>query len=438
MEQIGMNWALVAAIIFAAIIFLIMLRIPISLVFMTIGVLGFAFLMPRNYLSQLGPSMWDMLDSFSLTAVVPFVLMGELLLHGGISKDMYTAMERWLGRLPGSLAQANIAACALFAAISGSSVSCAATMGTIAGPEMEDRGYDNRLTYGTLAAGGTLGILIPPSIPMILYGVMTQTSIGALFMSGMIPGLVCVFLFMAITAFWVKRNPKLVPTRIRYTRKQKFEALWGLLPTIILIIAVLGGIYTGIVTPTEAATVGAVVAAIILVARKRYSWEVAKKVTQSTITVSSMSYMILAGSALINFIFGYMEVPQQLSALLIGLGISKWLIYLAVIIMYIILGMFIDGISMMVLTVPTVVPLLTSVGFDPIWICVFIVILIELVFITPPVGVNLFILQGTSKKASFGQIVMGAIPYMGVLLFMLLLLALFPNMALWLPSTMNF
>jgi tripartite ATP-independent transporter DctM subunit len=244
-------------------------------------------------------------------------------------------------------------------------------------------------------------------------------------------------MFMIVTVLWVLKNPKLAPQNPTSTWRERFVSLRGIIPTVILILAVLGSIYAGIVTPTEAASVGAVVALIILIVRRRFSWQIMKKATIATIAVSSMSYMILAGSSLINFLFNYMQVPQSISSLLLDLNVSRFAIYAIVCVMYLILGMFIDGISMVVLTIPTVVPLMTSLGFDPVWLGIILIILVEMALITPPVGVNLFILQGTSKNAEFSQIVAGALPYMLVLVLMLVILAVFPQIALWLPGTMG-
>jgi tripartite ATP-independent transporter DctM subunit len=432
-----LGYGTLALLTFLAITVLILTRMPVALVFMTIGVFGCAFLLPKPMLSEIPPAMWRMLDSFPLTSVVLFVLMGEFMMHGGLSEELYNATEKWIHRIPGGLAQVNVVACSIFAAISGSSVSCAATMGVIAGPEMERRGYDNRLTYGSLAGGGTLGILIPPSIPMILYGALTGTSVGKLFMAGFVPGIVTTAMFMAVTALWVLKSPGISP-RIEATLswRVKFQALWGFLPTALIILAVLGGIYGGIVTPTEAACVGAVASFVILLAKRRVTRSLLKKSLLSTIVVSSMSYMILAGSALINFLFTYLSVPKLISQAVVNLSLTPLNVFILICLMYIVLGMFIDGISMVVLTVPTVVPLLTSLGFDPIWVCVVLVLLVEIALVTPPVGVNLYVLQGVAQEASFAQIAMGSLPYIGVLLFMVAVLYIFPRLALWLPSTM--
>jgi tripartite ATP-independent transporter DctM subunit len=364
--------------------------------------------------------------------------MGEFMLQGKISEELYNTLEKWINRLPGGLAQVNIVACAIFAAMSGSSVSTAATMGVIAGPEMENRGYHNKLTYGTLAAGGTLGILIPPSIPLIIYGSLTSTSIGQLFMAGIIPGVLITFLFMVISVFWVVLIPGTAPRLTQVVSwKEKFAALWGFLPVAILIFVILGGIYGGVVTPTEAATVGAVAAFFLVIFKGRMNWEVLKSSLRSTILVSSMSYMILAGSSLVNFLFTFTQVPLLLSEFVGQLSVSPSVVLLLVCLMYLVLGMFIDGISMVVLTVPAIVPLLTQQGYDPVWIGIIIVLMIELALITPPVGINLYILQGVSRTSSFMEIATGIIPFAVVIGFMVFVLTLFPQIALWLPETMK-
>jgi len=431
------HYGWIAFFMFLAITFMIATKMPVAVAFLTIGVFGFTFMLGKPVLNELAPTIWSMLDSFPLTSVVLFILMGELMMQGGLSKELYNTVERWIYRFPGGLSQVNIVACSIFAAISGSSVSTAATMGVLAGPEMEKRGYDNRLTYGSLAAGGTLGILIPPSIPMILYGALTGTSVGRLFMAGFVPGIITTILFMTVTVIWVLKSPKIAPPAYKTVSwKERLSTLGGFLPTAFVILAVLGGIYGGVVTPTEAACVGAVSTFVILLIRRRVTVELLKKSLLSTIVITSMTCMLLAGSSLINFIFNYLNVPSLLSGAVVSMGLSPLSVFILVVILYVILGMFIDGISMVVLTASTVCPLMTSLGFDAVWFGIILVMLVEIALVTPPVGVNLYVLAGISQKASFAQICLGVIPYIGVLLFMIFVLYAFPILALWLPSTM--
>ncbi|MCL2669281.1 MAG: TRAP transporter large permease, partial [Syntrophaceae bacterium] len=436
MFELHYGW--IAFFVFLAITALIATKMPVAICFMTVGLFGFTFLLNKPVLIELGPTIWSMLDSFPLTSVVLFVLMGEFMMQGGLSRELYSTTEKWIYRLPGGLAQVNITACTIFAAISGSSVSTAATMGVLAGPEMEKRGYDNRLTYGTLAAGATLGILIPPSIPLIIYGALTGTSVGRLFMAGVIPGILLTVLFMTITAVWALKSPKIAPAAYATVSwKERWNSLTGFLPTAMIIIAVLGGIYGGVVTPTEAACVGALASFIILLVRRRVTKDLLKKSFLSTIAISSMSYMLIAGSSLINFIFNYLRAPAMLSETVATMALSPLAVFICMCIMYLILGMFIDGISMVVLTAATVCPLMTALGFDAIWLGIVIVLLVEIALITPPVGVNLFILMGiSSEKVTFVQICLGALPYVAMLLLMIALIYIFPQIALWLPNTM--
>jgi C4-dicarboxylate transporter DctM subunit len=427
----------IAFFMFLAITFMIATKMPVAVCFLTIGTFGFTFMLGKPVLNELAPTIWAMLDSFPLTSVVLFILMGELMMKGGLSKELYNTVEKWIYRFPGGLAQVNIVACSIFAAISGSSVSTAATMGVIGGPEMEKRGYDNRLTYGSLAAGGTLGILIPPSIPMILYGALTGTSVGRLFMAGVIPGIITTIIFMTVTVIWVLKSPKIAPPAYKTVSwEERWSTLGGFLPTALVIIAVLGGIYGGVVTPTEAACVGAVATFIILLIRRRVTVTLLKTSILSTVVITSMTCMLLAGSSLINFIFNYLTVPSLLSAAVTSMALTPLTVFILVVILYVILGMFIDGISMVVLTSATVCPLMNSLGFDPVWFGVILVMLVEIALVTPPVGVNLYVLAGIGESVTFGQICQGVLPYIGVLLFMIVLLYLFPQVALWLPNTM--
>ncbi len=435
--MVELHYGWIAFFMFLAITLLISTKMPVAICFLSIGVFGFSFMLGKPVLNELGPAIWAMLDSFPLTSVILFILMGEFMMQGGLSKELYNTTEKWVYKLPGGLSQVNITACSIFAAISGSSVSTAATMGVLAGPEMEKRGYDNRLTYGSLAAGGTLGILIPPSIPMILYGALTSTSVGRLFMAGVVPGIVCTLLFMTVTAIWVIKSPKIAPPA--YTTvswKERWTTLGGFLPTAMIIVAVLGGIYGGVVTPTEAACVGAVASFVILLIKRRVTVNLLKKSFLSTIVISSMSYMLIAGSSLINFIFNYLSVPAMLSEAVTSMALTPLTVFILVVLLYLVLGMFIDGISMVVLTAATVCPLMVSLGFDSVWLGVILVLLVEIALVTPPVGVNLYVLAGISEKASFAQICQGVIPYISVLVLMIILLYMFPQIALWLPNTM--
>ena len=431
------HYGWIAFFMFLAITFMIATKMPVAVAFLTIGTFGFTFMLGKPVLNELAPTIWAMLDSFPLTSVVLFILMGEFMMKGGLSKELYNTVEKWIYRFPGGLAQVNIVACSIFAAISGSSVSTAATMGVLAGPEMEKRGYDNRLTYGSLAAGGTLGILIPPSIPMILYGALTGTSVGRLFMAGVIPGIITTIIFMTVTVIWTLKSPKIAPPAYKTVSwEERWSTLGGFLPTAMVIIAVLGGIYGGVVTPTEAACVGAVATFIILLIRRRVTVTLLKTSILSTVVITSMTCMLLAGSSLINFIFNYLTVPSLLSAAVTSMALTPLTVFILVVILYVILGMFIDGISMVVLTSATVCPLMNSLGFDPVWFGVILVMLVEIALVTPPVGVNLYVLAGIGESVTFGQICQGVLPYIGVLLFMIVLLYLFPQVVLWLPNTM--
>jgi C4-dicarboxylate transporter, DctM subunit len=431
------HYGWVAFFMFLAITFLIATKMPVAVVFLSIGVFGFTFMLGKPVLNELAPTIWSMLDSFPLTSVVLFILMGEFMMKGGLSKELYNTVEKWIYRFPGGLAQVNIVACSIFAAISGSSVSTAATMGVLAGPEMEKRGYDNRLTYGSLAAGGTLGILIPPSIPMILYGALTGTSVGRLFMAGVVPGLLATILFMAVTVTWTLKSPKIAPPAYETVSwKERWSSLGGFLPTAMIILAVLGGIYGGVVTPTEAACVGAVATFVILLVRRRVTVDLLKTSILSTVVITSMTCMLLAGSSLINFIFNYLNVPSLLSGAVTSMALTPLTVFILVVILYVILGMFIDGISMVVLTSATVCPLMNSLGFNPVWFGVVLVLLVEIALVTPPVGVNLYVLAGIGESVTFGQICQGVLPYIGVLLLMIVILYMFPQVALWLPNTM--
>lgn len=388
-------------------------------------------------LSSIPSVIWNTANSYILIAVPMFLLLGEIILRSGVSAYFYRGVSAMMGRTPGGLLHANIIACGLFSAISGSSVATAAAVGTVAIPEMVKRGYRPRIVFGSLAAGGTLGILIPPSIVMILYGALVEESVTKLFMAGLIPGIVMSGLFMAYLAWHAWRWPEDVPAR-------EPAMPWGerlrhgmhVLPIMLVFLAVLGSMYFGIATPTEAAVVGVLGSIVLAKAYGGLTIAVFLDALLATVRTTAMVLFIIIGAQILSNALTYTGVSRGVSEWIVGMHLGPMMLFLALVVLYLFLGCFVDGVSMIYITLPVLFPVVIAAGFDPIWFGVVLTILIELGQITPPVGLNLFTIHGISGGAPFSEVALGSIPFVFVMLFMILLLAAWPGMALWLPSTM--
>jgi len=388
-------------------------------------------------LAPLGYVSWNTVESFVLTSVPLFILMGELILRAGLSENFYRSMGLWFHGLKGGLLQSNIVACAIFAAVSGSSVATAAAIGTVAIPEMSRRGYEPKILFGSLAAGGTLGILIPPSIPMIIYGAMVEQSVERLFIAGVLPGIVMSLIFMAYIWVRVAITPSLVPpAEARPTWGERFSSLAGVAPMFLLVLLVLGSIWLGYATPTEAAAVGASAATVLALASRRLNWRVFVESVTSTIRTTCMVLFIIVGAQILTYALVKTGASRALTAWVVGLGLSKWILFALVTLLYIFLGCIIDGVSMMVLTLPILYPIMIAAGFDPIWFGIALVILIELGNVTPPVGLNMFVIHGISGGRPIGEVIWGSLPFGILMIVVLALIGVFPGLVSWLPSTL--
>jgi tripartite ATP-independent transporter DctM subunit len=375
---------------------------------------------------------WGSLNSFTLTAIPLFLLMAEILLRSGVGARAYRGLGKVTGRLPGGLLQTNIAGCALFAAINGSSVATAATIGTVALPEMRSRGYDPGMAAGSIAAGGTLGILIPPSIALIVYSTFTETSVSHLFAAGVLPGLLMTALFMSFIAWRAIRQPGTAP-RAEADGRGIGAVAGDLLPFVLLIGVVLGSIYGGVATPTEAAAVGVVGAFALAFLFGRCDVTVIGAALAATVRITGSILFIVLAAALLSYCLGVTGIGRALTEWVVGLGMPRLAFVLTVVVLYILLGCIIDSLAMIVITVPLLHPVLLAYGVDPVWFGVVLVILIEMGQITPPFGINLFVIQGIGG-GRFEDVATGAVPYVALMGVMILLLIAFPAIALWLPS----
>ena len=423
-----------AAVGFFLLVGLMALGLHVAFVMFAISMLGAIFYLGWPATLEFGTQYWGATNNFVLVAIPLFVLLGELLVRGGFTDRMYRSLSDWLNPLPGGLLHTNIGASAMFAAVSGSSVATAATIGTVAIPAFKGRNYDPRLVLGTIAAGATLGILIPPSINMIIYGAMTNTSVGRLYAAGVVPGLLLTALFMAVivVACWWK--PALAgavsapaPLRDRLLR------LIDLLPPTLIFIVVMGSIYLGWATPTESAALGVVMSLILCGAYGKVSVKMLHECFVTTVSVTAMIMLISAAAFYLNFVLGLMGVPQALADFVGKLGASKGQMILILTVFYLILGCFLDALAMIIGTIPIVFPLIVALGIDPVWFGIFLVVMAELALITPPVGMNLYVVQGIRKEGLITDVIVGTLPFLFMMLLLVLLLWLFPDLALWLP-----
>ncbi len=384
----------------------------------------------------LANSVWNSLNSWALTALPLFILMGEILFRTSISTKLLNGLVPWLSNIPGRLLHINVVACSLFAAVSGSSAATTATVGKITLDDLSKRGYDRSLAIGSLAGAGTLGFLIPPSLIMIIYGVLSDTSIGKLFSGGIIPGLLLASFYSLYIGVRAKMNPAVVPAADRkYTFVEKLKALQELMPVIALIMVVLGGIYLGITTPTEAAAIGVLGSLILALAYRNLSWHNFQEALLQAVQTSCMICLIIAGAAFLAQVVGFVGIARGISTYIASLNMPPYLLLLVLGLMYLLLGMILDGISIVVMTLPIVLPIVLAAGFDPLWFGIYLVIMVELSQITPPVGFSLFVIQSISYEP-VSYIIKATLPFMIIMILMVVLLAIFPDLVLFLPNQM--
>jgi len=414
-------------------IVLLAFAVPVAAV---LGVMGLALSAIYSKLPltlAIGEMSWATSNNFLLVAIPFFVLLGEVLLRSGIAERMYNALVLWIPWLPGGLMHSNIAACAMFAATSGSSVATAATIGTVAMGEIKKHGYSERLFLGTIAAGGTLGILIPPSINLIVYGVLTDASIPQLYLGGIVPGLILAGLFsLTVLAICLVR-PDLGGKRIAASWSQRIRALPDLVPPLVIFLAVIGSIYAGWATATESAALGVIAALGIAAWHGRLSVRMLLHAFEGSMRTTAMIMAILIAAYFLNFVITSIGLTTQINRFVSGLGLTPAQLFVAVVVFYLILGMFMETLSMMVATVPIVAPIMVGAGYDPIWFGILIVILMETAMITPPVGINLYVVQGLRQRGRIDDVIIGAAPFVVTMIVMIAALWIWPSLALWLP-----
>ena len=418
----------------AALIVMIALAIPIAAALGLLGVgLGIAF-SPVALDRALGEIFWRSSNDFLIVAVPMFVLLGELVLRAGIAKRMYDALGHWLSWLPGGLMHTNVGSCAMFAATSGSSVATAATLGTVAMPECDRHGYNKRLFFGTLASGGTLGILIPPSINLIVYGLLTNSSVPKLYLAGFIPGFLLALLFMGTVLMACLIKPEFGGERIYSSWGTRFASLVDLLPPLILFILVIGSIYAGLATPTEAAALGVVGALALAAWTRTLSLTMLTDALLSAMRTTGVIMLIILAAVYLNFVLAAIGLTRELTQFIESLGLSPLEMIFAIVVFYIILGCFLETFSMMLTTVPLIAPIVISLGYDPIWFGILLMVLLEMALITPPIGINLYVIQGIRNDIDFNDVAIGSAPFVLAMALIVLALIAYPQLALWLPD----
>ena len=408
----------------------------VALSMIGVSAIGMMLFTSRPVGDAMATTIWGTSSSWTLTALPLFVWMGEILFRTKLSENLFKGLSPWLQKMPGGLIHVNVVGCALFAAISGSSAATVATVGKMSIPELRKRNYPEKILLGSLAGSGTLGLLIPPSIILIIYGVAVQESIAKLFIAGIIPGIMIALIFMSYVIIWSLINKKEMPKTLEeFSFLEKIRRSKQLLPVILLITAVIGSIYTGIATATEAASLGVVGALILSFFQKSLSLETFKSSLLGATKTSCMIAFILAGSTFLSLAMGFTGLPRNLALWIQNMELSPYLLILVLMIFYIILGMFLDGISAVVLTMAIIDPMIRQAGFDMIWFGIFLVIVVEMAQITPPVGFNLFVLQGMANK-DMGYIAKSAFPLFLLMVLAVILVVMFPQIALWLPEQM--
>lgn len=420
------------------VVFLILLlfsRFPVAFCMALVGLLGFGYLVsPHAALNIIVKDFYTVFSSYDLTVVPLFVFMGQILFYSGISRKLYDSAFTWFGHYKGGLAMATVGACAGFSAICGSTNATAATMASVALPEMKRLKYRDELATGVVAAGGSLGILIPPSVIFIVYGIQTEQSIGKLFMAGILPGILLSILFIVTIYLWVTIQPDIAPRIEKQSLNQRIRSLGGLIEVMLLFVLVMGGLFLGVFTPTEAGAVGAFGGVIIPLVRGQLSWKGFLDALYSSTRTTCMIFMIVAGATVFGHFLAVTTIPSTLSGWVVELPLPSWAIMLIVMFFFLIGGCFMDALGMILLTIPIFYPVAVALGYDPIWFGVVIVLVTELGVITPPVGINVYVVSGIARDVPLEVIFKGAFPFVLTLTAYLVIMILFPQIALFLPS----
>lgn len=423
----------------ALLMVLLLLGMPIAFMMMMVGFLGIWYLTSLDAaLPIVAKTLYGVAAHYPYTIIPLFILMGGFASTAGMTRELYETFDKWFRRLPGGLGVATIAACAGFAALSGSSVAAAAAMGNIALPEMRRFGYAPRLAIGVVAAGGTLSFLIPPSLGFVVYGMLTEQSIGKLLISGVFPGMILAGAYGLVVVGWALLRPQMAPpSRQRVSLVEKMSALKGIWETFLVFLLVMGGIYLGFINPTEAGAIGAFALLVIVLLKRRLTWRAAAAALLESARISIMVLFLVAGATVFSYFLALSTIPAAVSGWIAGLEISRYLVLAIIVLIYFFLGCFLDAVSMMVLTLPVIFPVILALRFHPIWFGVVAVLMMEAGLITPPVGLNVYTLAGVAKDVPMAEIFRGSVPFLAAIVVTAVLLTMFPEIVLYLPSLMG-
>ncbi len=427
---------LMGGVVLVALLALLAVGTPIAFALGFVSIAALIMVEGWGSVSILGETFFGGMASFSMVSIPMFILMGAAVASSPAGKDLYEALDRWLNRVPGGLVLSNLGACSIFAALSGSSPATCAAIGKMGIPEMTKRGYPNEIAAGSIAAGGTLGILIPPSVTMIVYGIATETSIGRLFLAGLLPGLMLTSLFMAWTIFDCRRRGVgLSELTQRYSMRERFSALPRVLPFLAIIVAILYVLYGGVATPSEAAGVGAVLC-LLMVAVIYRMWKARLYVGlfRDTLKESAMIMMIIGASELFSFALSSMFITQSIAEWIAALAVDRWVLMAIINVFLLVAGFFLPPVAVILMTAPILMPIITQAGFDPYWFAVILTINMEIGLITPPVGLNLYVINGIAPSITLRQILIGSLPYVGCMVAGIVILCFIPGIATWLPE----
>ncbi|MFA6012939.1 MAG: TRAP transporter large permease [Desulfobacteraceae bacterium] len=432
-----MSVTIVGVIGIVALFVLIFSRIPVGLVMALVGVTGFAYMINVDAaMSMMVKDIFDVFGSYNLTVIPLFILMGQIAFHAGISARLFNVAYKMIGHWPGGMAIATIGACAGFAAICGSTNATAATMASVTLPEMKKYGYKDSIATGVVAAGGSLGILIPPSVIFILYGIMTEQSIGKLFMAGILPGIILTILFMLVVMIWAIMDPEVAPRGPKSTFKEKIVSLSGIIETLLLFILVMGGLFGGLFTPTEAGGVGAMGTLVIALVQRKITFKGIFEALFETTRITAMILVIVAGATIFGHFLAITRLPYDIAQMVSTLALPPFAIMGLIILVYLVGGCFIDALALIMLTVPIFFPVVTAMGFDPVWFGVIIVLVTQMGVITPPVGLNVYVVQSVATEVPLETIFKGAMPLLFAIILITVVLIFVPQLALFLPSFM--
>lgn len=444
-----MTWGATFIVIMAFLFLLFLIGEWVAFALGTAGIIGLLLFGTPNALasmSAIGSVIWNNSISYTMTAIPLFIFMGEIVLRSDISMKFYRGLSKLIGRLPGGLLQSNIAATAFFAAISGSAIATAAAIGSVAIPEMTKRRYDSGMIFGSLAAGGTLGLLIPPSIPLIVYGTLTNQSVTKLFIAGIVPGVIMAIIFMIYIGFRCVGNRHLTPKPEVASAKEKLAAIGDVLPLLLLMVCILGCIYAGIATPTEVAALGAVLSCVLAVFNKKFNAKMVRDAMFGAVKTTAVLMLIIVSAQIFNYLLVNTGINRAVTTWLVELNLSKFQFFCVCVMIYLLLGCLMESVCMLYLTMPVLYPVVMALGFDPLWFAIIIVVLSQAACLTPPIGMNLFVIHGIAQNYpnpdnpgagyDLGDVIKGSLPYLFIMLAFVFVLYLFPSLATWLPGTM--